>query len=338
MKAPITRRSLCVILPLLLLFATPSRAQVTVTSSNGYSVYIAVTPTAIVSHTANCPLSYHYDITYSYNVTFSGNNIPSNLYTLVGYFTCSNVSNLFYLPVSGGSGTLTTVSNPSGDASNCATTPTPATMGCLSGYQLIIEGPGITLQTVSVTPSVGTGTGLPITLKTFDARMQGSSSVALAWTTSVETGRNVFYIERSNNGSDWSALTSIEGKGGDNGSTYAFTDDRPRPGMNYYRLKSSSDDGKAPEYSRIIAAKIFSPTTDIAIYPNPGYGNTLRFSGLSDPGSWKMELCNAAGQRFMSAALTSADVSLPDLAQGLYFVRLTNGATGDNTTLKYMRQ
>ena len=339
MKTRITRCiCLCAMLSLLLL-AAPSRAQVTVTSSNGYSVYIAVAITSLAVP-SSCPNGYNYNLNYSYNISFSGNtsSLPSSgLYTLQGNFTCGTQTGLFFdLPNNGGTGSMTTTVNPYRNTADCATA-TPASLGCLSGYTIDIQGPGISYQTITVTPSNTGGTSLPITLKTFDARMEGTT-VALAWTTSVETGRNIFSVERSANGTDWTALTTVEGHGDVNGAAYAYTDVHPRPGMNYYRLKSSSDDGKSPEYSKVIGAKIFSAATDISLYPNHGRDNSLRISGLADAANWNMELSNAAGQRILSTIMKGADVAIPNVPSGMYFVRLNNSITGEYATLKYIRE
>ena len=69
-------------------------SQCTVTSSDGYSVHIAITPKAIVVP-PTCPFGYTYNVTLDYSITFSGINIPGSLSTLQATLSCGSQT-LFY--------------------------------------------------------------------------------------------------------------------------------------------------------------------------------------------------------------------------------------------------
>lgn len=74
----------------------------------------------------------------------------------------------------------------------------------------------------------------------------------LVWQTIKEKDNEGFEIERSQDGIAWNSIGFVAG----NGNTvethdYEFLDDKPLKGINYYRLKQVSSDGKY-EYSRIV--------------------------------------------------------------------------------------
>ncbi|NND32739.1 MAG: T9SS type A sorting domain-containing protein [Saprospiraceae bacterium] len=84
---------------------------------------------------------------------------------------------------------------------------------------------------------------LPITLKSFDARMEGKQ-VELEWITSSEQNNDHFRLERSKDGNNWSGIYTMMGSGNSNiESRYEVMDDFPFSGLNYYRLIQVDYDG-----------------------------------------------------------------------------------------------
>src|SRR5690606_3099104 len=119
------------------------QAVASVNSSKGYKVNITLTPVSVVVP-ASCTWGYNYNTRISYEINFSGSNIPASLYTLQTYLNCASSANFTHLPLNGGSGTVTTVSNPYNSASDCGTV-SISSLGC-TNFTLIIEGPGIPHQ------------------------------------------------------------------------------------------------------------------------------------------------------------------------------------------------
>jgi len=110
---------------------------------------------------------------------------------------------------------------------------------------------------------------LPVELVSFTAAVNGKS-VVIKWQTATETNNDVFHVERSANGKDWSTVTKVDGAGSTlRQQSYAETDFHPYPGLSYYRIKQTDLDGQFT-YSPIKAVR----TEDLddrpfRIFPNP---------------------------------------------------------------------
>lgn len=123
-----------------------AQVNLSATSSAGYTVNIEILPTD-VSVPNTCVWGYNYNLVVDYSVTFTGSNIPSSLYFISGSISCGNQSHFFILPSSGGTGTLTTVSNPWRTQQDCATV-TPESLNC-GTVQVQLIGLGLQYQTLS---------------------------------------------------------------------------------------------------------------------------------------------------------------------------------------------
>lgn len=126
---------------------TSSNAQCTieVQANNGYVVEVSISPVS-VNAPENCQWGYTYSVNLEYEVSITGNNAPSNLFTLQGSLGCGNNNHFFNLPNSGGSGTVTTANAWTG-ATNCSSA-TPLSLEC-NTLTLQLQGPGLPYQTVN---------------------------------------------------------------------------------------------------------------------------------------------------------------------------------------------
>src|SRR5690606_15893725 len=124
-----------------------AQASTTVNSTTGYSVTVTLTPQSIIAPSAR-PWGYNYNTRIDYDITISGTNAPKSLYTLQTYMNCNNQGNFSNLPKKGGSGFVTTHSNPYNTSTDCNTA-TVSSMNCNS-FNLIIEGPGISYQNIYI--------------------------------------------------------------------------------------------------------------------------------------------------------------------------------------------
>lgn len=110
-------------------------------------------------------------------------------------------------------------------------------------------------------------TPLPIKLTSFTGSKQNTTSI-LNWVTSNEFDNDRFEIESSTDGINFQRIGIITGKGDNvNGQHYAFVDQQPANGVNYYRLKQIDKSG-AFTYSNIVAVE-FALQQYIRINPNP---------------------------------------------------------------------
>ncbi|GAB2966741.1 hypothetical protein GCM10027048_41640 [Hymenobacter coalescens] len=84
---------------------------------------------------------------------------------------------------------------------------------------------------------------LPVELISFTARLLGKQ-VQLNWATALEKDADSFVVERSANGKEFEAVTTLRAAG--NSTTrreYSYLDPAVRPGLTYYRLKQIDRDG-----------------------------------------------------------------------------------------------
>lgn len=317
-----------VLILLCLIFSLDSsKAQVSVTSTNGYTVHIDISPQSIVAP-SSCPFGYNYNVNLNYTVTFSGTNVPASLYTLQGSLTCSSQGNFFNLPNSGGSGSVTSGSNPYLGTSDCATA-TPSSLGCNSG-QIQIEGPGIPNQFVSFSAST-----LPIELTYFTSE-KTSNGVLLEWETASEVNNHFFTIEKSNDGANYEAIGNIEGNGTTNKTSKYQYLDREVVGNAYYRLKQTDFDGVFKYEGLLFEEYLEQQNNGITFYPNPNNTNSIRWTGGSEHIGF-LEIYSQEGKLISSTFLNRMEELYMVLSPGLYFLHFTESKSGNRTISKYIQ-
>jgi len=325
----------CVLAVISLLFiSVNSEAQCTFTSSDGYTVSVQITPVSLIVP-SSCPNGYNYNVQMNYKVSFSGSNIPSAMYTLQGSLNCGSDGNFFSLPLNGGAGSVTSVSNPYRGTTDCASAST-SSLNC-NTVTIIAQGPGLSYQ--SSTCNVSSGGTLAVTLASFNGRLQGTNAVYLKWVSATETNNRSYTVQRSTDARNWSSITTINGAGNSSSSKeYTYTDANLSNGMYYYRLEMTDLNGNKT-YSQVIGATITgSATRDITIGPNPNPGNQLYVSELGNSRDWSMTVINSASAIvYNTPSLSSNIVQLPTLPSGLYLVKLINKGTGKEKVLKFVK-
>ena len=109
---------------------------------------------------------------------------------------------------------------------------------------------------------------LPINLLEFTATNVNNQQVQLNWTTETETNNKTFGIERSADGVTYTIIGQVPGA--INSSTalsYAWADDAPAKGKNFYRLQQVDLDGNS-SYSNVNVVEI-GGVLKLSVYPNP---------------------------------------------------------------------
>lgn len=296
---------------------------------------IGITLVKIVPSSNSCPNGYNYNVALTYTVTFTGSNLPGNLYTLQGNFTC-NGQNLFYdLPNNGGTGSYTTSTNPyiSSDGTNLYTThpsctaATTLNLNCMA-VTVDINGPGINNQTINCTASA---VPLPIGLSYFSG-VNTQEGIALSWKTLTEKNNAFFTIEKSINGSEWENIKEIAGAGNSQvAQLYSYLDTKVSNGLNYYRLKQTDFDSKSSYSSLIYVLNSQGGIYCSNVWPNPAAENlnfeisapadgVITYKFISDIGTSinKGELKFFTGRNEMQ-------ISTDDLASGYYLLELDFG-------------
>ena len=110
---------------------------------------------------------------------------------------------------------------------------------------------------------------LPLKLLDFNAEAKNKLA-AVKWTTAEEINVASYIIERSSNGTAFTAIGSVAAANGySNSNYYQFTDSLPFSPVSYYRLKMINNNGSFT-YSAIktVSFAVASSTT-ISVFPNP---------------------------------------------------------------------
>lgn len=146
----------------------------------------------------------------------------------------------------------------------------------------------------------------------------GVDNVVLNWTTSQEEGNKEFTIERSSNGKDYIELGKIDGNNNSNRiKKYAYTDDSPFNGYNYYRIKQLDYDGDVEYFDTRVVN--FDKYKNIKIFNS---GKDINISGVKGENVF-VNLYDLNGK--LVANYNIADTSNQfkhDLKNGLYIVQL----------------
>lgn len=309
-----------------------SAAQCSYTSSDGYTVNIYLSPTAIVNTNTTsqpCPsvsAGYTYRVEYGYRMEFTGPNQPSNLWTTVGSFTTDQGSHFFNwstspTPSSGVSGQL---SAPGGtrNATDCATVTTADVN--LTSATITVQGPGLSITNI-VCPLVSF---LPVEFMNVDINRSADGSV-LTWGTASELNNSHFEVQRQNSGDgEWITLGRVEG----NGTTqekqyYTFLDENAPAKRTNYRVKQIDFDG-SHDFSLVVQSSEIQ-TKLIILKPNPVNSILTVNCDLSKVG---FQISTASGEvltdivKIESFDTKESVINVQSLKPGLYFFTVNNSS------------
>jgi hypothetical protein len=179
-------------------------------------------------------------------------------------------------------------------------------------------------QTINFLDAPYNCTLLPVELLSFKGTCE-KKSVELLWSTGSETGNDYFLVERSLDGSEFSAIGMIDGNGDSESiNQYLFNDNfnglKQKGGTLYYRLRQVDFDGTA-SFTKVIAVECSADLMAVNIYPNPA-GNQLFVEVPTSSG--QLRIYNISGQKLSSKTLNSLvnEVDLSELIEGTYFIQL----------------
>jgi hypothetical protein len=176
-------------------------------------------------------------------------------------------------------------------------------------------------------------TPLAVNFTKISAGVDGST-VQVKWSTANESGIKNYVVERSEDGTDFTARNTVDATNVATGAVYAWTDEHPSAGNNYYRIRGNDESGKI-SYSNIASAKI-TVKQGIAVMPTVVADKQFKVSFIGKPaGSYGLVLTNAAGQQVYQTTIVNTGshyeqkISLQNtaLTSGMYNVTVT-GADG----------
>ena len=186
------------------------------------------------------------------------------------------------------------------------------------------------LQYTRDKPSFGSPVPLPVRLTSFTAALSpGGSRVTLAWSTAFEENNRGFAVERSGDGSKFSAIDTVDAApDAMNGHAYSAIDPGPVAGHNFYRLAQVDWDGVVT-YSGIDEVTVAPGKEALQISPNPAAGTLYlevrnEFSGACD-----VRLLDLSGKTRQSWVFQKTGeswvqaIDIAQLAPGNYFVEVS---------------
>ena len=170
---------------------------------------------------------------------------------------------------------------------------------------------------------IGDGSGLPITLISFEVFTQGSD-IEILWSTASEKNNEYFVIERSIDANNWQELLIVEGAGNSTEIiNYNALDKNPLTGISYYRLKQVDFDGTF-SYSGIETANTSNYFRMLA-YPMPAREEvTITVESLIT----QISVHNIQGQAILvpiEKSVGAYKLDISHLNPGIYSIRMSNG-------------
>ncbi|MCH2213722.1 MAG: T9SS type A sorting domain-containing protein [Flavobacteriales bacterium] len=163
---------------------------------------------------------------------------------------------------------------------------------------------------------------LPIKLLTFDAKVR-SDMVIVDWTTATEINNDFFTVERSADGLVFEPIGIVRGSGNSNMSlSYSFFDEKPIPGVSYYRLRQTDFDGQFEIFPSVPVE--FTSPVGLFVYPNPAKDRVL--IQTEDQNRKQIRLLNLSGQALKSFISEDSviEIDLSSIRKGVYTIEVTN--------------
>lgn len=166
------------------------------------------------------------------------------------------------------------------------------------------------------------GLALPVSLISFTGT-QHSSSIVLKWQVADETNFSRYEIERSVNGTSFTKVGEVAGKGA---TFYDFTDAiQLLSGRRlYYRLAMVDKDGSR-RYSEVFTVHT-ALQKGIAVFPNPVRNGSFTIQSAEPLEKSTLKLCNASGQTFhtqiIAAGSQTIHLQLKGIENGSYLIQV----------------
>lgn len=142
------------------------------------------------------------------------------------------------------------------------------------------------------------------------------------WSTASEAKGDMFDVERSFDGENFSKLSTIPARGSE--AEYTYWDKQPAAGINYYRLRMIDAAGDV-SYSAVVQAAVKnSDRFFVQAYPNPVKDQvTIKTFGAGEVTNATIIIADVTGKPVSELRLTGnqVEVNMSDFAPGIYFVK-----------------
>ncbi len=180
--------------------------------------------------------------------------------------------------------------------------------------------------------SVTSSNPLPIELLNFTANYNGYNAVNINWSTASETNNDYFTVERSADAIDFTEINKTKGAGNSSQTiSYITIDNKPLPGISYYRLKQTDFNGNY-KYSGTVSVNIentndFEVVNTYTASSESGLEVTINCSSNCQ---LNIELYNMLGEKIFETTHnfvgSNSKVIIPvyTLNKGIYLLKVYN--------------
>lgn len=175
---------------------------------------------------------------------------------------------------------------------------------------------------------------LPVSWLSMSAEKSGAQSAIIKWSTANELNNNYFEIERSTDGSRYTAIGRVAaGKNPNSVQQYSFNDVRLPMGTFFYRIKQMDKDGRF-SFSQTAQVTIDANGISWILVPNPASDEAAILFNKVLTGV-QVTVTDANGRVVFSKSentvAAGASMRLPanSLAKGVYLVKVISGGNTD---------
>jgi hypothetical protein len=184
--------------------------------------------------------------------------------------------------------------------------------------------------------TINTNAPLPVTYSVPLKAAVVNNAVRLDWQTATESNNSHFIVQRSTNRTTWESIGTVNSffaTGTGSGQAYAYTDENPLQGNNFYRLQQVDISGNA-EVSSIASASLDRGGIAIMyISPNPTKGN-IKIHNL--PANASVHIVGINGNTY-TFPVNDGNMNVGSLPTGIYFVQISV-ANSVVAKLKFVKQ
>ncbi|HEY8937907.1 MAG TPA: T9SS type A sorting domain-containing protein [Cyclobacteriaceae bacterium] len=179
---------------------------------------------------------------------------------------------------------------------------------------------------------------LPIKLSYFYCVAE-QDGVNMQWATSMQENFDKFVIQRSTDGIHFDSIGFVKGVGQNIyniESKYAFVDEYPLIGVNYYRLKAIDLDYSV-EYFKVVSVT-YSGEKKIWVEPNPASATSIQLkTNFEQEDADRVLIYNNLGMQVFGYEISDNTIGFnTPIATGVYIVKyVTNGAELTTRALVY---
>ncbi len=184
---------------------------------------------------------------------------------------------------------------------------------------------------------------LPVKLVSFTGTREGSKNI-LNWVTATETNSKGFELQRSANGSEFTAITFVKSTSNNGvGANYVYTDEKPLAGTNYYRLRQIDNDGKAT-LSNVVVLKSAQIKAEISrVFPNPVQDKLNIVLNTIGAEKVTVSITDLAGRIISSKSMETVQgdnnisFNTAALAKGTYLIKVNSSSNSELATQKFVK-